>query len=163
MQYNAIAPFLTETHLQITEVLDGDSIMVASIFNKNEKEIRLYGLDAPENKRNRKLREDERKARLAGEYLVYLGKLSTAFMLKVAPPGTGVTILTEENNFYDYYRRQLAYVILPDGSCLNEILLKSGFAKAEPEYTCKMQPFYDKLNFAAMQSKSGIYGLVKRF
>ena len=163
MQYNAIAPFSIETHLRITQVLDGDSLMVASIFNTNEKEIRLYGLDAPENKTNRKLREDERKAQLAGEYLVYLGKLSTEYLLQVAPPGTSVTILTEEGNFYDFYKRQLAYVILPDGSCLNELILQSGYAKAEPEYSCKMQPVYDQINFTAKQSKSGIYELVNRF
>ena len=67
MQYTANAPQIIETHLRITKVLDGDSLMVASIFNKNEKEIRLYGIDAPENKRNRKLREEEKKTQLAGD------------------------------------------------------------------------------------------------
>lgn len=57
----AYAPFLVETHLQITEVLDGDSVKVSSMFKKNEKEIRLYGIDAPENKVCRKLREDEKE------------------------------------------------------------------------------------------------------
>lgn len=163
MQYTAIAPQIIETHLRITKVLDGDSLMVASIFNKNEKEIRLYGLDAPENKRNRKLREEEKKTQLAGEYLVYLGQLATKFVLKVAPPGTSVTIITEEANFFDFYRRQLAYVILPHGSCLNEILIRSGYARPEPEYDCEKLSFYEKLNFNAKQSKSGLYGLVKRF
>ena len=63
MQFDAIEPYFIETHFKIVRVLDGDSFMVQNIFSKVEKEIRLYGLDAPENKRNRKLIEDEKKAR----------------------------------------------------------------------------------------------------
>ena len=100
MQYTAKAPRTYETHLRITQILDGDSLKVASIFNKNEKEIRLYGLDAPENKRNRKLREEEKKTQVAGEFLIHLGQLATKFVLSIAPPGTNVTIITEEANFY---------------------------------------------------------------
>ena len=66
MQFDAIAPYLIETHFKIVQVLDGDSLMVKNIISKEEKEIRLYGLDAPENKRNRKLIEDEKKAREIG-------------------------------------------------------------------------------------------------
>ena len=159
----AYAPFLVETHLQITEVLDGDSIKVSSMFKKNEKEIRLYGIDAPENKVCRKLREDEKKTQLAGEFIMYLGSIATKFLLKIAPPGTKVTLLTEENNFFDFYKRQLAYVILPDGSCLNEILIREGYARAEKEYFCEKLPEYQKLNFRAKQKKMGLYSLINRF
>lgn len=159
----AFAPLLVEPHMQITEVLDGDSIMVASIFRKGEKEIRLYGIDSPENKINRKLREDEKKTQVAGELLMQLGQLATKFVLKIAPPGTKITLLTEQNNFYDYYKRQLAYVILPDGSCLNEILIREGYARAEAEYECEKLPEYQRENFNAMSKKSGLYAYVKRF
>jgi micrococcal nuclease len=163
MQFEAYAPILTETHLIITEVLDGDGIKVSSKFKKNEKEIRLYGIDAPENRICRKLRDDEKKTQLAGNFIMYLGQLSTRFVLSIAPPGTNVTLLTEEGNFYDYYRRQLAYVILPDGRCLNEILLHEGYARVEAEYYCKRLHEYSRLNFAAKQAKSGLYALVDRF
>ena len=161
--YTAIAPQSTETHLQITEVLDGDSIKVASIFGKDEKEIRLYGIDAPENKQCRKLREDEKKTQVAGEFLIHLGHLATKIVLKVAPPGTRVSLITEMNNYFDFYKRQLAYVILPDGSCLNEIMVREGYARAEKEYFCEMLSQYQKLNFIAKQKKSGLYALVKGF
>ena len=39
MQNNAKAPILVQTHLTITDVLDGDSIKVVSLFNKNEFEM----------------------------------------------------------------------------------------------------------------------------
>lgn len=69
MQFAAKAPYIVETHLKITKVLDGDSLMVCSIFNSIEKEIRLYGIDAPEVKRNRKLKEDELKHGWQGNFL----------------------------------------------------------------------------------------------
>jgi micrococcal nuclease len=50
MQYNAKAPYIVETHWQIEEVLDGDSIIICHRFTQMKKEIRLYGLDAPEVK-----------------------------------------------------------------------------------------------------------------
>ena len=136
MQFDAIAPYSIETHCKITRVLDADSFMIQNIFSKDEKEIRLYGLDAPENKRNRKLIEDEKKARVAGEFLIQLGRKSTDFVLTIAPPDTNITLITEEKYFFDFYKRQLAYIILPDGSCLNEILITEGYAKALDEYYC---------------------------
>ena len=163
MQFDAIAPYLIETHCKITRVLDGDSFMVQNIFSKDEKEIRLYGLDAPENKRNRKLIEDEKKARVAGEFLIQLGRKSTDFVLTIAPPGTNITLITEEKYFFDFYRRQLAYIILPDGSCLNEILVTEGYAKALGEYYCSNLAKYQELNFAAMQSARGLYAFTASF
>ncbi len=43
MQFDAIAPSLTETHFKITKVLDGDSFMVQNIFTKREKALPLKG------------------------------------------------------------------------------------------------------------------------
>ena len=162
-QYSAYTTEIIETHLKITKILDGDSIIVSSIFGKDEKEIRLYGLDAPEIKNNRKLKEDEKKTQMAGNFLIQLGRQSLNFILKVAPPETKVTIVTEKNNFNDFYGRQLAYVILPDGSCLNEILLSEGYAKAMNEYYCSEMEKYQKLNFSAMQAGKGLYSLCKKF
>ena len=163
MQYNAIAPHLMETHLKVSKVLDGDSLIVVSMFGKVEKEIRLQGLDCPENKLNRKLREVEKKSHLAGELLLKMGRIATDFVLQYAPPGTSVTIITEDANPIDFYGRQLAYVILPSGECLNEILVREGYAKAEGEYMCSKSAEYQVLNFTAMQSKSGLYSMVNQW
>lgn len=163
MQYNAIAPHLMETHLRVAKILDGDSLTVVSIFGKEEKEIRLYGLDCPENKHNRKLKEVEKKSHIAGDLLLQMGRKATEFVLSVAPPGTSVTIITEDANPRDYYNRQLAYVILPSGECLNEILVREGYAKAEEEYFCSKLAEYQVLNFNAIHSKSGLYSIVERW
>lgn len=163
MLFNAIAPYFVETHYKISLILDGDSIMVQNIFSKKEKEIRLYGLDAPENKRNRKHYEDEKKSRLAAEFLIQLGKRSTDFVLSLIPPGINITIVTEEKYFYDYYNRQLAHLILPNGSCLNEILVREGYAKTMSEYYCSNLKKYQELNFLAMHSGKRLYAFTSNF
>lgn len=163
MQYNANAPHFTETNLRVSKILDGDSIVVISDFGKKEKEIRLYGLDCPENKKNRKLKEVERKTHIAGELLIKMGIMATEFVLKLIPPGTAVTIITENSNPKDFYGRQLAYLILPSGECLNEILIREGYAKAEGDYYCSNLEKYQHLNFLAIKSGKGIYAFLKNF
>ena len=163
MQYNAKAPYLVETHWQIDEVLDGDSIIISNLFTRLRKEIRLYGLDAPEVKYNRKMKDDEQKTRLAAQFLIQLGLEALHYVLKVAPPKTVVTIITEWENPYDFWNRQLAYVILPGGECLNELLLINGFAKVTDKYFCSKLADYQLLNRQAQLNELGIYSQVKRF
>jgi micrococcal nuclease len=163
MQYNAKAPYIVELHWKIDEVLDGDSFLVSHFYTKIQKEIRLYGLDAPEVHINRKMKEDEQKSQLPAQLLKQFGLMSLNFVLEHAPPQTSITIITEENHFYDYWNRQLAYIILPNGLCLNEIILENGFAKATPEYYCYMLSDYQILNRNAQLSKKGIYSEINRF
>jgi micrococcal nuclease len=163
MQYNAKAPNRVETHWQIEEVLDGDSIIISHQYTQLRKEIRLYGLDAPEVKINRKMMEDEEKSHLPAQLLMQFGLQSLHFVLSVAPPKTVVTIITEEANFYDYWNRQLGYVILPGGECLNELLLQNGYAKAMHLYYCSKLADYQILNREAQLNELGIYSQVKTF
>ena len=157
MQYNELTPILTQTFFKIEEVLDGDSLIVKHEFSKERKEIRLYGLDAPEVRLNRKMREDEAKSRIPAALLLQYGMMSLEFVLQVAPPGTRVTLLTEKKNQVDFWMRDLAYVILPNGECLNELLIKNGFAKASHNYYCTKLPEYQSLNRVAQMNKAGIY------
>ena len=163
MQYNAKAPYIVETHWQIEEVLDGDSIIICHRFTQMKKEIRLYGLDAPEVKINRKMKEDEEKSHLPAHLLLQFGLQSLYFVLSVAPPKTTVTIITEQENYYDYWNRQLGYVILPSGLCLNELLLQNGYAKATLQYYCGKLAEYQAMNREAQLNNIGIYSQVKVF
>ena len=163
MNYNEKAPTFYETNLIISKVIDGDSLIVKNIFSKQEKEIRLYGIDAPENKKNKKLIRDEKVTHLAGEFLIMLGMLSTKYVLNIAPPGTKISISTEYNNYYDFYNRQLAYVFLSDGSCLNEILVRDGYAKTMEEYYCTMLPQLQSLSFDAQKNRRGLYAISNNF
>ena len=163
MQYNAKAPLTVETHWQIEEVIDGDSIIIRNRFSQLQKRIRLYGLDAPEVHINRKMIEEEQKSHLAAHFLRQFGLMSLQYVLSVAPPKTVVTIITEQDNFYDYWNRQLGYVILPGGECLNDLLLINGFAKATDEYYCERLAEFQKMNRKAQLKKRGIYKHVKKF
>ena len=163
MQYKEKAPFIVETHWQIEEVLDGDSIIICNRFTQMKKEIRLYGLDAPEVKINRKMKEDEEKSSLPAQLLMQFGLQSLNFILSVAPPKTLVTIITEQENYYDYWNRQLGYVILPSGLCLNELLLQNGYAKATHQYYCGKLAEYQMMNRQAQLNGLGIYSQVKTF
>ena len=107
--------------------------------------------------------KDEKKARVAGEFLMQLGRKSTDFVLSVAPPGTNITLITEEKYFFDFYKRQLAYIILRNGCCINEILIIEGYAKAMGEYYCSNLAKYQQLNFLAKQSAKGLYAFTPTF
>jgi len=107
--------------------------------------------------------EDEEKSSLPAELLLQLGLQSLQFVLSVAPPKTYVTIITELENYYDYWNRQLGYVILPGGVCLNDLLLINGYAKAANNYFCSKLAHYQILNRDAQLNEIGIYSQVKRF
>jgi micrococcal nuclease len=159
MLYKAKAPIIEETWLIVSAVIDGDSIYVKGILTDIEKEIRLYGLDAPETRTGRKLREDEEKTRVAGELLRFMGNQAKEYVMRLCPAGTTVTIYTEPGNETDFWGRQLAYVILPDGTCLNDLLIQEGYAKATEEYYCSELPRYQVMNWEAKLGKKGLYAI----
>ena len=163
MTYIDILRNMQEADLFVSKVLDGDSISVIGIYTHEEKEIRLYGLDAPETRIGRKLREDEEKTRVAGEMLRFMGNQAREFVLRLCPVGTPVTIYTETGNEKDFWGRQLAYVILPDGTCLNDLLIQEGYAKATSEYYCKELARYEMMNWNAKLEKRGLYMLTEIF
>lgn len=147
----------------VEEVLDGDSLKVKQEFTQERREIRLYGLDAPEVSFSRKMREDEAKTGISASLLLQYGLMSLDYVLQVCPPGTRITLLTELDNRTDFRLRDLAYIILPTGECLNELLIKNGFAKASHSYYCSMLAEYQQLNFLAKQNKAGIYLFIDVF
>ena len=174
MKYNAISTNLNEMegsttgnpsakyfqikniHVQpfwiVEEVLDGDSLKVKQEFTQERREIRLYGLDAPEVHFSRKMREDEAKSGIPASLLIQYGLLSLDYVLSVCPPGTRITVLTELDNRSDFWLRDLAYVILPTIECLNELIIVNGLAKASHSYYCCMLA-----DFQAKQNRVGIY------
>jgi len=90
----------------VTKITDGDSF--DCITETLEVSVRLIGIDTPE------LHTPQ-------------GKLARSFVLNHLPAGTTV-ILEFDAQILDKYQRVLAYVWLPDGTMLNEILLQEGYA-----------------------------------
>ena len=185
MKYNAISTNLNEMegsttgnpsakyfqikniHVQpfwiVEEVLDGDSLKVKQEFTQERREIRLYGLDAPEVHFSRKMREDEAKTGIPASLLLQYGLMSLNYVLQVCPPGTRITLLTELDNRTDFWLRDLAYVILPSGECLNELILLNGWEKASQNYYCTQLPYFQKICRLAQINKLGIYQFVDVF
>ncbi len=163
MQITAYAPQIIKTHQKITKVVDGDGLYVIDMFGKNEIEIRFLGIDAPEIKRSKKLMQDERETHLPGQLLLELGQISKQFLSSIAPVGERVTLLMEKQHSYDFYGRTLAYVLLPDGSCLNETLISAGYAKPYSKYYCNALSAYQIINFKAKQERRGLYSAVDSF
>jgi micrococcal nuclease len=147
----------------VEEVLDGESLKIKQEFTQERREIRLYSLDSPEVHFSRKMREDEAKSGIPASLLIQYGLLSLDYVLSVCPPGTLITVLTELDNRTDFWLRDLAYVILPNGDCLNELLLVNGWAKASQNYYCTQLPYFQKICRLAKMNKLGIYQFVDVF
>lgn len=156
MQLEAKGNNIQKTHLIILKVVDGDGIIVRNIFNDKEFEVRFLGVDAPELKSCKKLRQDEIKTNLATQFLMELGRKSLNFLLEIAPPNTKISII-EEKNILDLYGRTLAYVFLEDGTCLNEKMIVEGYAKPFNQFYCEELTKYQALNLRAKNEQKGLF------
>lgn len=163
MQMAAYKQKYIKTHQKITKVVDGDGLFVVDMFGKNETEIRFLGIDAPEIRKSKKLRQDERETHLPGQLLLELGQASKNYLSAIATEGTWVSIVMEQQHSYDLYGRMLAYVLLPDGSCLNEIMIHEGYAKPYDKYWCAALSDYQILNNFARNNRRGLYNIVPVF
>ena len=149
--------------LKAKKFVDGDGLIVEDFITKKEYEIRLYGIDAPEIKKCKKLLQDEKMLQMPGQLLMELGNKSAEFLRTIIWKGATINIVQEKGNKEDIYGRQLCYAYLPDGSCINELLVSNGFAKAYDEYYCEKLPDYQLLNTFAKQNKIGLYKIVSAF
>ena len=163
MKYSAKEPYYVETFYKVVNIKDADSLIVKNEFTKEEKEIRLYGIDAPEIRMNRKLKIDEEKSHLPASLLMELGWEARNYLTNVLSVDDRITIITETKNAFDIYNRQLAYVILKSGECLNELLLQNGYAKASREYYCSKLPEYQLMNRQAQINRRGLYAKIPHF
>jgi len=110
----------------VVKVYDGDTFR-CRLENGEEVKVRLIGIDTPESRRNRKAYRDAERSGRSVEEIVRLGRKASAFTRRLIPPGTTVYLETDVQ-VHDRYGRLLAYVYLPDGRMLNEVLLEEGYA-----------------------------------
>lgn len=163
MQYSEEEPIKVYTHYKVSKVVDGDGLFCYNIFNKKEVEIRLLGIDAPELKNCRKLRQDERELHLPGQLLIELGYLSKNYLHQLLPKETSITFITEVGNEVDLFGRMLAYVFINEETCINEIMIREGYAKPYNKYYSMKLDKYQQLNFAAKLDRKGLYASVNNF
>lgn len=97
-------------------VYDGDTLLVTDQSGNNKRKIRIIGIDTPEVKHH------QQKAQLYG------AKAREELRVILKEHDYRVSLEFDKEKF-DRYKRQLAYVYLPDGTSISEWLLKRGYAK----------------------------------
>ena len=107
--------------------------------------------------------QDERETHLPGQLLVELGKSSKAFLASVLEEKSHVSLILEKKNSIDSYGRTLAYVVLKDGSCLSEIMVREGYAKPYNKFYCSKLLLLQQLHFEAKQQRRGLFSKVNTF
>ncbi|MBU0942108.1 MAG: thermonuclease family protein [Bacteroidetes bacterium] len=149
--------------LKVKRFVDGDGLIAEDYYSKKEFEVRLYGIDAPEMNYCNKIKKDEKELHIPAALLIKLGYKSFEFFKTNLNIGDTCTLIQEESNLLDKYGRTLGYLILNDGSILNEIMIKKGFAKPYSDVFCEMLPKYQKWNLQAKSKKRGLYSIVNKF
>jgi micrococcal nuclease len=130
----------------VVKVVDGDTLDIdIPDGNYSHTRIRLWGVDTPETK----------DPRLNGP--MYYGPEASDFATKAAM-GKRVTIhLEPDRKTRDKYHRLLAYVQLPDGTFLNELLLSEGYAYADLRFKHSLYNKYKQLEGLAKKQKKGLW------
>jgi micrococcal nuclease len=129
----------------VVNVIDGDTFDIDIPDGRYKRtRIRLLGIDAPET---------------GGQQssVMYFGPEATEFTNKLAL-GKAVTVyLDSPNPTRGKYGRLLAYVKLPDGDFLNEVLLTEGYAYADSRFSHSFFNKYRQLQSRARSSKKGLW------
>ncbi|MGD9652418.1 MAG: thermonuclease family protein [Candidatus Dadabacteria bacterium] len=113
MRYIALFLFLISTPAfaqegpcEVSRIIDGDTFVC--ITDGEEYKVRLIGMDCP-------------------ELPTHEGIEAKEYVEEIMPVGTVVRLELDVQT-YDRYHRVLAYVWLPSGDMLNEVLLRDGYA-----------------------------------
>ncbi len=136
----------------VLRVIDGDTLRVR--YGATETTVRLLGIDTPEMRPNRKAEEDAAEWRVPVEDILRAGRKARAFAVSIAPPGIEVSLAA---GGVDVYGRTLAYVYLPDGRCLNELVLRAGAALAPQRYRHDRRGEFAELERTAREQRRGFW------
>lgn len=134
----------------VVKVVDGDTIDInIPDANHPHTRIRLWGVDTPETEKSP-----------GGE--MYFGNQASEFTKELTLGKTVTVFLDEDNNTRGKYGRLLAYVQLPNGRYLNELLLTEGYAYADLRFDHSFYNKYKQLEASARGLKKGLWKEVTR-
>lgn len=129
----------------VLKVIDGDTLDIDIPDKKfNSTRIRLLGIDTPETK-------DENFS------VMYFGPEAAQFTTEQALGKNVVVLLDTTSPTRDKYNRLLAYLKLPNGKVLNEILISQGFAFADLRFKHTFYEKYSSLQKTAQKNKKGLW------
>jgi len=134
---------------RVVHVVDGDTLDVdIADGDKASTRIRLLGIDTPET--------------TDASEIAYFGSDATEATNKMTLGQNISVYLDNDNHTRGYYGRLLAYVKLPDGRFLNEVLLSEGFGYADVRFRHSFYNRYKQLEASARTLKKGLWAGVKR-
>ena len=112
---------------ELQTVTDGDTIGVR--YGGRYEKVRLIGVDSPESRSNEKSARDSQRSGIDENVIVKLGKEASRHAADILRPIKTVSLEFDKEP-RDKFNRLLAYVYLPSGQMLNELMVKDGFAQA---------------------------------
>jgi len=131
--------FFSPGGLTIKKVVDGDTVVLS-----NGEKVRLIGLDTPETK-------DPRVK------VQFFGKKATEYLKKIAE-GKEVYLKYDQQK-RDKYKRLLAYIYLKKNDvCLNEEMIKEGYAFAYTRFPFSKMDEYRDFQKKALLAGKGLWG-----
>ena len=133
--------FHSDPQYKCIRVVDGDTLIVRN-GSLEPVRVRLIGVDTPESVRPESPVE-------------YFGKEAAAFTRKMAE-GRKVRLEFDQVR-YDKYDRLLAYVFLPDGTMLNEEIIRQGYGHVFQKFPFKYKRKFRKLEREARKKRRGLW------
>ena len=134
----------TPQKVQVVAVHDGDTITVK--FDGHTEKVRLVGLDSPEL-------QDERQAYRDAGY-------AARDYARSRLGGETVTLEAEpRQGDRDNYARLLRYVILDDGTNVNEEFVRKGYARVYDKFQFTLKPRFKAAEAEAKREKLGVWTL----
>ena len=131
----------------VVRVIDGDTLDIdASDDGQEYTRVRLLGIDTPETK--------------GVAEPAYYGAEAAAFTTELAE-GKEVALYLSRDRTRGYYGRLLAYVKLPDGDFLNELLLAEGYAYADTRFEHDLYNKYQQIESMARARDKGLWREVR--
>jgi micrococcal nuclease len=106
---------------RVTWVHDGDTIEVENIGR-----VRLLGIDCPETEASNRDRFYQHQLKIKPPMLRKTARQATDFVMRYTRDQT--VSLAFDRDRKDSHGRTLAYVYLPDGRLLNQLLIEEGLA-----------------------------------
>jgi len=129
---------------RVVAVHDGDTITVR--FDGHTEKVRLVGIDSPEL-------QDERQAYRDAGY-------AARNFARSLMGGETVTLEAEpRQGDRDRYGRLLRYVILDDGTNVNEVLVRKGYARVYDRFNFTLKPRFKAVEAEAKRERLGVWML----
>jgi micrococcal nuclease len=134
----------------VSWVYDGDTLKVEGIGK-----VRLIGIDAPEKTESPRDDYYLQQEKLTRATLRQTGKLAFDFNRREAR-NRRVRLEFDEQRI-DSYGRTLAYVYLPDGRLLNQVLLQNGLAAVYRRFDFRLKAKFLQAEKSARARRLGLW------